>query len=519
MAKKGSGNSVMPGSEALAELLGNLAKAGASQYFFEIRRRCPGVMNHDKLWERWKYNLPAEDIDDIRDFCYSTGGNEWEYKLWLRDGSGEPVKQGSKKVGPFFLPQMSAPSASLLGGNVEDAGLQERQKELKRRKVEMDLQRAEVHLERERRRLDKIMNDEDDDDDDDGQANQWGMPPWMMQQYMMPPWMNPMMQGYGQQGQGQGQNQTVELAKAFAPVLTAVLTKGKEGNRDLDVFKVIVPLIADGRNKGFEPKDMLGIVGPLMSEMAKSSNEASKFLMEKMVDSDQFWKEKLIEAAKLGGADDDEVKKWKSILGLATEAVQNATKVVFGRPSIIKRKGSDDIDVPVVGKAKVPGLPAPGDKAKEGGSKVPENPAEDAKAVVDERVEAFLVAQEQEMLIGSDPVLMAEKLEELYMTLPLPLRHRVENGDTAATYDALGDFNALLVKRILDAVNKDETETLKLWCERFWQEIKHPSGEPGEDAGDDEGGGGGDGEGGGGEGGGKEGKIEAPSTEGGGGEI
>jgi hypothetical protein len=467
----------LPGAAQLEELIGNLAKSGAVQYFLEIRRRAPGVKDHDKLWERWKSNLPAEDVEDIRDYCYSVGGDYWEYKVWVKDSNGNPVKgPNGQKLGPYLIPANSPPPPELVMGNKvpEDPDIAERQRELRRKRAEMELARAEAQLERDRRRLEKIMMSEDEDDDGDGNLvynpalggyfpqgspMAYGAPPWMQ-----PPWVQ-------QWQMNQRSSDAVELAKAFAPVLTAVLSQ-KSGDK-LSQADIIKLMLDRGKDSGLALKDMIGFIGPLMAEVTKATGDVNRVAMERMADSDRFWKEKLIEAAKLGGADDDEIDKWRKILGMATDTIREGAKLVFGRPTFLKTGGKGEVDVPVIERAKPPGLPSSveGDRGK---TSTISNPVEDAKRVVKERIDAFLVAHEQEMLIGSDPVLVADKLYEVYAMLPLTLRAKIEASDTASIYEVLRPYNVEVVDRILAAVDEDKTESRKKHCEEFWEAIKNP---------------------------------------------
>jgi hypothetical protein len=470
-------DSTLGTTQQLLDLMSSLSKSGASQYFLEIRRRAPGVKDHDKLWERWKFNLPADDVEDIRDFCYSAGGDYWEYKVWVKDGSGNPVKGPDQKpMGPYIIPAAAAPPIiDAVAGKVPmDPDLAERAAQLKRQRAEMDLQRQEAQLERDRRRYEKMVNGEDDTDKDDDDRDDWvqhpvtggwypkGSPYLMMG---MNGGMNPFML------QQQKPSETVELAKAFAPVIAAMIANRPktEPLSIVDVLKLVTPMLDKGKDSGWSPKDMVSFIGPLMAEVTKSTGDVNKLAMERMADSDKFWKQKLLEAMKLSGAEDDDIDRWRKIFELGTETLKEGTKLIFGRPTILKRGESDDgsVDVPVIEKAKTPGLPD-GTKGKPAGP----DPAAEAKKVVKERVDAFLAAHEQEMLIGSDAALVAEKLDELYAMLPLPLRTKIEFSDTATIYDALHEISGELVDRILKAVADDTTGARKDHCESFWVAIK-----------------------------------------------
>jgi hypothetical protein len=457
----------------LQEVMASLARSGASQYFLEIRRRAPGVPGQDKLWQRWKVGLPAEDVEDIRDYCHSVGGDSYEYKVWVKDGSGNPVKGPDGQIlGPYIIPAVSAPPPAIAGTpNVpEDPDLAERAKELKRKRAELELQRAEAQLERERKRYEKMLAGEEDEDEKE-KDDEWVFNPVLGGYF---PKNSPMAYGAMPFSVSARTDAFVELAKACAPVVTAILANKKEDK--LTTSDLVKLLLERGKDNGWSPKDMVGFIAPLMAEVTKITGDVNKIAMERMADSDQFWKEKLIEAAKLGGANEDEVERWKKILGLATETLKDATQLFF-RPA------------PQGGAPKVSEKAKPAALPQAGPAPAAANPAEQAKNVARERIEAFLVAHEQEMLIGSDPVAVADKLYELYLLLPLPLRAKIESSDTAAIYEALRGESAAIVDRILAAVAADTTGNLRKFCEDFWAAIKTPDEDEEEEEEDEEEGG------------------------------
>jgi hypothetical protein len=451
-----------PQQQQLQEVIASLARSGASQYFLEIRRRVPsvpGVASQDKLWQRWKVGIPADDVDDVRDYCYSVGGDHFEYKIWVKDAAGNPVKGPDGQIlGPYFIPAVSAPPPAIAGTpNVpEDPDLAERAKELKRKRAELELLRAEAQHERERKRYEKMLAGEEDEDEKEKDELVF----------------NPVLGGYFPKNSPMAYaampfslsartDAFVEIAKALSPVLTAILTTKKEDK--LSTADLVKLLLERGKDNGWSPKDMVGFIAPLMAEVTKITGDVNKIAMERMADSDAFWKEKLIEAAKLGGANEDEVERWKKILGLATETLKDATQLFF-RPA---PQGSAP---KVAEKPKPAALPQAGPAPAAAAA----NPAEQAKKVARERIEAFLIAHEQEMLVGSDPVAVADKLYELYLLLPLPLRAKIESSETAAIYEALRAESATIVDRILAAVAADATGNFRKFCEDFWAAIKSP---------------------------------------------
>lgn len=472
-----------PGSDQLREILANLARGGTSKYFIEIRRRCKPATGG--LWQRWKYNIPADEIDDVQQYCYEEGGDFYEYKIWVRDSDGQPARgPDGHTVGPFYLPSLVGPDEakkkylqqrqSTQDDDVvsSDPDLAERIKELRRKKQEMEIERQEAALERERVRLEKmkskILSGEEEDEDEEDPSYRYGSP------YYRNPWGGT--NGPWQQMPPYGRSSdAVELAKAFAPVLTALLQK----NDGISTKDIIALFLGEGRSKGFDPKDLVGFISPLLNEMSRTMGEVNKVAMERMADSDQFWKEKLLEAARLGGAGDDEIDKWRKVLGLATDTVREGAKILFGRPSIMTNK----VEVPVLRQQQSPPQGIQDKSISSLGSPPPSDPAEEARKVASQRIVMFLSSHEQELLIGSDPSVIADKLYELYAMLPIDLRRRIEQSDVAAIYEALNERCPEIVSRILQAVKDDTTGARKAWCEEFWRVIKTPPEEEVEDDG------------------------------------
>jgi hypothetical protein len=82
----------------------------------------------------------------------------------------------------------------------------------------------------------------------------------------------------------------------------------------------------------------------------------------------------------------------------------------------------------------------------------------------------FLEAHEQEMLVGSDPGLVAEKLEELYLSLPWTLRDKLESLSVADIYEEFRKSEPQVVDRILAGAK--ESEDRQKWCLEFWSMMK-----------------------------------------------
>lgn len=462
----------------LEHTLKSLARSGASKFFYQIRRRIPGKFQ----FPFWKRNVPVEEVDDIREYCYGEGGDQYEYKIEVRDGNGLPVNgPDGEQLSDSMIPAAKEPEKTQLPA--PDPILEGRRKELEARRQEVELTRQEAELERQKKRVDAIRRGEDpDDEDDDSSYNPYDprfFNPYMMSSGMgypgmggyVPPWMQ-------NQQQGSKREDTLLLA-----LIEAIKDKKPEAPKE-SFFELLMKAKASGLlGEQMNFKDMAQMFSPFMMEMGKISSEGNKLLMQNLAESDRAFRERVLDLVMASGADDDDVEKWKKILGLVTDTAQQGIKLVLGRSSIVKGGGDGGVKVPIVKKPTPPGLPSPkgkpGESSPEGGvdSEIEEakaSPNEAARRIIRERVSLFLVAQEQEMLVGSDPVWAADKLDEVWASLPDPLRVKLEGLEIDRIYDELKSIAPEIVDRILKEVAEDESGNRKQWCLLFWDAMKTP---------------------------------------------
>jgi len=463
----------------LKRLLDTLQRSEIGEIFTTIRRRLP---RPGEPWSWWKRKIPLDSVDDLSEFCYGAGGEQFEYRLEFHDLNGKPVKgPDGKFISHRIVPALDysaaspdAPRPPAAGAAVAPHGdptIAARRRELQLRKEEMELERQEADLERQRKRINRMRDGDFEDEDDDGIGY---YPPHPYSPYYPSPFMQPRQEG------------SAELIKALVPVLVAFIQKPHEKSGLGDA--TLIKLLLDREQKGLEPKDILGMMSPLITQMGQLSAEQNRAAMTAMHEVDASIRERLLDAIMSDpNKSEDEIEKWKRYLGFGTEALQKLAHVALGRPTLFPKE-KDTVDVPVLkgGKKSVPGLPAPKGQpagkapAANPGPKEP-TPAEQAKEVVRQRIEAFLLGAEQEALIGSDPDLVAENLEEMYCFLPQTLRFKLGKLDVGDTFAALRDYCPEIVDRILEAVGKDETGEQRKFFEAFWDFIKNPPEEEGEE--------------------------------------
>ena len=486
-----------PGAvQQLKDAISVLDRSNATEFFFTIRRRHP----NQSLWAYWKRNLPVDAVDDIREFCYKEGGQQNEYRIRVHDLNNNKAKlPDGAELEDRVIPALvsSAPEAEGAEEVPKDPILADRYHDLKSRRAQLQLDRQEAQLAKEQIRLQKMIDGEDEDDDDDGVPvgpqypfhpvhNPYGNPYGGMGGrfgHGLPPWMQPQQRD----GTKEMMGMAVAMAQAMRPV--------EKSFDAVQMISAVAPIIMPLLGKGLEPKDMLNFMGPMVSEMTKMSGDANKLFMEKWADSDLMMREKMLDIMTLGGADEDSIDKWKKALGLATDTIGNVVKTVFGRPTVLKQ---GRVEVPVIAKPRAPGLPAPSSSAEAPAETPKANPEEEsekakpevseqqsaADSIIQQRIHAILTAQEQEMLIGSDPVWLANKLDDLWVALPETLRKELEAKGIGEVYKRLRDFCPDLVDRILKSVEEEAAGDRKKWCLKHWEEVLRPSDEDDDD--DDE---------------------------------
>lgn len=466
----------------LQEAIRALDRSGAVKYLFNIRRRAPG----QHTFPFWRRNIPVDDVPDIGELCYAEGGGEYEYRIEVRDSNGKPCGIPDAILPPIIQPAAvpvgSAPSVQL--DPVTEA-LAQRQREITMQRQELLLAQQEANLARERRRLEK-MRDGREDEEDEEDAPRYPYNPYMMPPYGAPGMMNPYMTPWWQQQQQQKPQQS-DMA-AFAQALATVMgPRREEKDSSIELLKLMIPLLA-ASGKGLEPKDMIGMFSPMVVEMSKASGEASRMVMQTLAESDATFREKMLDIIMSDpNREPDEIERMKRWLGFGTEAIREVTKTVIGRDTILSPK-KDKVEVPKIpGTPKTPGLPSPTDASDAPkGEEKKVDPKEAAKAVVKQRIVAFVGGIEQESLIGSDVGAVVDQVEGLYLMLPGPLREKIEAASVGDAFEALREHAPEEVARILQSVAEDKDGNLRKWYEEFFDVLRDPGDEDEGGEGDEE---------------------------------
>lgn len=382
-----------------------------------VMRRRPG----EARWPFWRRNVSVDEIDSLDDYIRTEGDPKFEHKVIIHKGDGKPIKEAV-----YFQAEETAESAGP-AGDVDrqikelDARLEERRKLRK--------------LERRRRQLEE---EEDEEDGEGGGQGDMIFVPHLGGYF--PPGHPAVMGMY--QGQGFGQPKedgTAGILKALVPVLVAWITKdqGKSPMQDVAFIKMLV----DGSHSGqLSPKDMMGMLQPFVLEMSKASSESNKLVMSSMAEMDQEFRGRMLDMIlKDPDRTPDEIEKWSKWLSFGESALRKGAGIV--KDALKNQGGAPPKDPKKIENKKGPtsgNLPGPKAKGEipEGGGDIkspeapeaeaPADPRANAAAVRKQRVDMFLLAMEEEMLIESDPVLMAEKSQEIYLALPLSLRRKVE---------------------------------------------------------------------------------------------
>ena len=390
------------------------------KHFYTIWRKPQG----SGKYVIWKNGLAEDEIDSVEEFIRLEGDPSFDHKAALCGKNGKMISD------PVYFASESAGSSTGPSSTELDRKLKEAERRL------ADARKAK-QLEKFEKKTKRLLG-EDDDEDEEGQDDHVFVPhlggwfprdhPMAMGMYpgMTPPWM-------------QQPPQQTSILKDIMPLLVAWITKPAEKSPLADVL----PLLISGANKGhLEPKDMLGMFSPIVAEMSRMSAQSSDRLMEGMSKMDDAFRKKMLDLLMSDPSrSPDEIEKWQKWLNFGESALRKGAGVVR---DALKGSATDGKNPKKIEQRKPPALPGPktggdvkqqeggGDKAAtQEGQPAAEEQAQDPKAgaalLRKRRVEAFLLAAEEEMLAESDPVLMAEKSEELYLCLPKSLRASVED--------------------------------------------------------------------------------------------
>lgn len=420
----------------------------------EIRRRRVG----ESLYVFWKKGIPLDDIDDVEEYLHREGDPEFEHRVI--------VYEGKKKSKPTYYPALNPSEKGSRSVTIDlKKQLQDADEELKRL---MD----QKMLEKKQARIAKMAGLGDDDEEDE--------------EYVFVPHLggyfpkgHPAIYGSGV-GSHWGQPKEDGVLSALAPVLIALINRPQEKNQ----MEGMMPLLVATMSKGhLEPKDMLGMLSPFVLEMSKMNSQSTSVLMEGMQKMDETFRKKVLDLLMSDPSrTPDEIEKWQKWLNFGETALRKGAGIV--------RDALKDT-APPDGKAQrkieqrkpPPGLPAPKDKEElPPAAPAPEeekpteatDPAQSAQALKSKRVQAFLLAAEEEMNSESDPEFMADNCEQLYLTLPGSLRTQIADtmGDDPPTdekilalFSTLKDLCPEVTERIAIAIQSDPAK--QKWIKDF----------------------------------------------------
>lgn len=390
-----------------------LAGGVVREHFATIMRKMPG----ESRWPFWRRSVPLDEIDSLEDYIRAESDLRFEHKVIVHNGNQKPLKK------PIFFPaEESDPGATSLSAI---------QRELKETERQIKERRELKRLEARRRQL---------EEEDDGGGGEDGPDNFVFVPHMggyFPPNHPAVMGmytggGFGQQKEDSGMG----MLKTLVPVLVAWITK----TPDKSPLEAMIPFLLKGTHDGqLAPKDMIGMFSPFVMEMSKMNAESSRMMMEGMSKMDDTFRKKVLDLLMSDPSrSPDEIEKWQRWMNFGESALRKAAGVV--RDSL-KDTGAPKKDLKKVETKKAPtagnltGPKKEGEAQGGGGTAAGGNPItaaaandpkENAAKVRKERLDIFLLAMEEEMLVESDPVLMAGKCQEIYLTLPASLRKKVE---------------------------------------------------------------------------------------------
>lgn len=486
----------------LRDALSALKQSGAEgQFNYKVARRRPG----ESLWKFFMAQVPTESIDDLREFCHREGGDDFEYRVTLFDAhnrramvSGEPVPH--VKIEAKRLPADSVGPGAKVN---DDELIRSKEQELTRRAKAAGLKAREIELRAEERRLEREekmagrprrMREEFEEEeqlfDDDGnevvdqRRGPRRMPPRFFNQ--PPPYPPPWERDRGRDDRSH--EMMMAMMNNQNQVLIAMMNRPVE--KQDDGLVKLLPLIMAGQLK---PQDMMG----MMVEASKMQGEGMRTVMESASEMQKSVITQIVKMMVSEGRPDDEIDKVKRIAGLVTDGLQDLTKTVLGRESILKP--GQELKVPLLNKpqpqqpqngppqAKVapavqPPVPShvahPPVMEGEAAATTPAVVAVDhVEEIIKQRVLAFVSIHEQEMKVGSDPAFVIEQMEELISSLPAELTEKLDRLPVADIYEELKKYQPEVVARILAVCSADQKKME--WCEEFWNIYQNPEVEDG----------------------------------------
>jgi hypothetical protein len=461
----------------------SMKAAGMSDVFYSVRRRMPPT----RQWSYWKRNIAFDTIDDITEFCYGDGGKTHEYRIDVHDVSGEPVLADEKPIGPILLPALEEDATAAVG---ED--LKGKQAEIARKQTELSLKRRKFELEREEAKLAELMGEGGDVEVEEVDPmpfwdKAWGPPPWIMNAWA--PKATP----------------AVPIEKTIAAigaVLGPLFEMMRPKESALDTLVKLMPLM---KGDSFAPKDMLGLFGPIVTQMGAMSAESSKLIITSMADMDASFRERTLDLVMAAGRPESEVAKWREVLGLVKEGINEVGGSILtrflGRNSVldpnrreVKVPRINGAQRPALAGAASPALPAGEKPAETAPDQKPQTTAAEATAeaaqkqatakeenlakVIAERVKLLLSAMCEEIDIDSEPATIAVQCRHFYGLLPRALREGMEEKEEKLEgFKMLREHAPAIVDKVLAESEADKSGRRKKWLEEFWSELLAPDDE------------------------------------------
>lgn len=411
--------------------------------FVTIFRKIPG----EARWPFWKKHVPLDEIDSVEQYIADEGDPRYEHKVVVHNEKGKAIKK------PIYFPATEADPGAVSGSNT-DREIKELERQLADRKKAKKAERL-------RRRL------EEEDDEEEGGEGEMVYVPHVggyfpaghpMTMGMMPPWMQ------------QPQQQPANQLKDFMPLLVAWISRPQEKSPILE----ILPLILSSSHKGqLEPKDMLQMLSPFVMKMSEMNAESSRVIMEGMSKMDDAFRKKMLDLLMSDpNRTPDEIEKWQRWINLGETALRKGATIIRDATKGAPLPGPDGKRRIELRKPPAPAGPGPkkegdgkteergGDKAataEEQPAAAPADPKEAAALLRKKRVESFLLATEEELLAESDPSLVAEAIEEIYLSVPKGIRAAIED---AAKDDPIQDEKLIALFSTLKELCPEITERI-----------------------------------------------------------
>lgn len=227
---------------------------------------------------------------------------------------------------------------------------------------------------------------------------------------------------------GDGMGSMASMLTALAPLL--------KPPDQTPLINALIAMVAaknnDNNNNNnsqvLSPKDIVGMVSPLMSEFVKSQSDIRRMEMTNMGSLQSVMMTKMMDVMSSSGAEQDEIDKVRKWIGLATEAFP-----AIGLLGSAMKPSAPRLPAPAPKRIKRPEPETAEEEAPDAKNKRPDINNITPEQIAKYRVNVFLKAIESEMQVQGDPdTVYDDGFAAIFYSLPKDLRTTIVEGESLA---------------------------------------------------------------------------------------